>query len=275
MTARAHLLVNFDDHLYHAWQGELFEHTRRRAGVDLPVVSLVSRRGPEQRHEFPGESWVEKGYQQIAPWDDYAIYNKPYSIRSWLERTRDRAGADDRVLIVDPDFLFVGPADLPPDGSWAQSYGYMTDRTVGDAACRATATPIPFDELQPVGVPVLMARHQLASMAERFWDALVAIRADPQARQAAGWVADMWAFNIAAAEAGIRFNLWSPAAFLRDDIAPGQWMIHYCDGVTVKIDKREYHPWNRPFGLTTTAIELVRAVAELRTLRGGEILVGK
>ena len=100
---------------------------------------------------------------------------------------------------------------------------------------------------QPIAVPVLIHRDDLAFIADRWMGATEDIRNDTESRERMPWVAEMWGYVIAAAEAGLVHQMEDRQSLTDDNTVHP--IIHYSYGITSKSrpawkwDKRSYRPW--------------------------------
>ena len=103
--------------------------------------------------------------------------------------------------------------------------------------------------MQGVGIPTLVHRDDLAALAPLWLAKTEMIRKDPAFRDHIGWIAEMWAYCMAAAELGLEHAERDLACFAtedRDDVP----LVHYCfdlrDGEGGWAwGKRTYQPWTR------------------------------
>lgn len=239
-----HVLFSVDGSLYQRWQAELLAYSHRRVGQRGTLTRLWS--SDARPSSFSGSTF------RAAPWsphpitgDDYAPYNKPSAVLQWLTVTPP---ADQTVLLVDPDFVFVAPIEVEvsrgePIG---QPLSYLRPNALAPLVarhCRRRAA------LQGVGVPILIHRDDLRELAAPWLKKTEAIRDDRRSRELAGWVAEMWGYAFAAAELGLHHEARELARFSTEDRADLP-LVHYCYAVTDaagewRWDKRTYHPWKR------------------------------
>jgi hypothetical protein len=206
--------------------------------------------------------------------DDYAPYNKPSALLAWLRTTPP---ADDTVLLLDPDCIFVAPLtnEAVRGEPIAQPLSYMhPDPTVLARHCRRRSL------VCGVGVPIVIHRDDLAALAAPWLEKTESIRDDPRSRALVGWVAEMWGYVFAAAELGLRHRMRALARFSTEDQVDLP-LIHYCYASTVaegnwSWDKRSYRPWRRvddpPPSAPRAAAALMAVVNEYSAARGHRTL---
>jgi hypothetical protein len=103
--------------------------------------------------------------------------------------------------------------------------------------------------VQGVGIPILIHRDDLAAVAPLWLKKTEEIRGDPQSRETAGWVAEMWAYAFAATELGLWHTTRELARVSTEDRADLP-LVHYCYSLSDaeghwRWDKRTYRPWER------------------------------
>ncbi|MBV8673441.1 MAG: hypothetical protein JOZ33_08405 [Acidobacteriaceae bacterium] len=277
-----HVIFSCENTTYMRWQAELLHYTYARCGMRAQMTALVAKTS-EPLNGFPGEAFLVSNYRDHLPNETYEPLNKPGGIRDWAKRKGPR---DERVLIVDPDSFFVRPvADPGPlrnGEACADGHGYMRadlayTRVVLDRHCRRKCRAL----FQPVGIYILMRRDDLAAVTPLWLEKAMEIRSDKVCRAKlpdGGWISEMLAYAIAAAECGIRHRI-SRFAQANGTGLLQRPIIHYCFPVSasgrdwrreqqepVLWSKWDYKPWDDPpvdRARTSEAAELLRGLAEL------------
>jgi len=219
-------------------------------------------------------------------------FNKPGSIAEWMAADGPE---EDTVFIIDPDSAFVGiiadPGPLPLGEACAQSYDYMDislpmSQTVVNRHCRQEAR----DRVQPVGIYIMINKSDLAQLAPRWLQKTIEIRDDDFCRNALpyeGWISDMWAYAIVAAELGIRHRITNFSQMTGSN-SLAYPIIHYCFPVLTEPDqwwdpgrnqtkvwsKWDYKPWNLPPACAAGTVEgraLLDNLTELAAARNQHI----
>lgn len=229
---------------YQVWQAELLAYSHARVAQSGPLTCLVSTRDHPQ--ELPMPTFF------TPPWsphpvtgDDYAPYNKPYSLSQW---TAKAPFAEETVLVLDPDCVFLRALqlDVTRGQPIAQPVTYMHPETESAILRRHGAVPL---RLQQVAVPIAIHRSDLRELAPLWLKRTEDLRADPVARERFGWISEMWGCALAAAELGLRFQMLPLSVFPTENEVTRP-ILHYCyssvsdDGLW-RWDKRTYRPWER------------------------------
>lgn len=152
--------------------------------------------------------------------------------------------AEETVLILDPDCIFLEPVSRGCPMSQPVNYLYPSRIENQKFIKKHCANP---ELVCGVGIPLLIHRGNLAEVTPLWLKKTEEIREDPQSRQWAGWVAEMWAYAFAAAELGLRHATRELAQYSSEDRADLP-IVHYCyDSFDIwqrwKWGKREYRPW--------------------------------
>ena len=101
-----------------------------------------------------------------------------------------------------------------------------------------------------VGIPILTHKDDLVAPAPLWLKKTEEIRNDPVICNQVGWIAEMWAYALAAAELGLRHTTCELACVNKEDLADRP-VVHYCyassDATNDRWvwDKRIYRPWER------------------------------
>lgn len=258
-----HTVFSVDGSLYHRWQADLLAYSHQKVGQPGPLTRLYSAHG--RPPSFAGGTFRTEPYSpHPLSGDDYAPYNKPRALQAWLH---EATPAEDVVLILDPDCVFLKPTTASVDrgAPLAQPMNYLIPTENPELVrrhCRQGAA------VQGIGIPILIHRDDLRALVPRWLHKTEAIRDDPRSRELAGWIAEMWGYAFAAADLGLRHITQELARFQKQNRADLP-IIHYCcssqdaDGHW-EWDKRAYRPWKRvPDPPTATPLASVRFVGLL------------
>ena len=260
-----HTVFSIGNNQYQRWQAQLLAYSHRRAQQAGPLTCLVS--GLHNRDPVIDADFFTPNYfPHPVTGDRYAAYNKPAALMAWL---REAPPAEETILLVDPDCIFLNALYRQAERGRpvAQSVFYMnlrqrpdlaqppagrrpalqTDWALVDALlARYCRRP---ERVQGVGIPTLVHRDDLAALAPLWLAKTEMIRSDPDLRDRVGWIAEMWAYCMAAADLGLEHDERDLACFVtedRDDVP----LVHYCfdlgDGEGGwSWGKRSYRPWTR------------------------------
>eukprot|EP00887_Chlorella_sp_A99_P000564 scaffold17.g564.t1 len=128
---------------------------------------------------------------------------RPYALVQWALHHRHTI-PEQHIFISEPDHLLRAPPPLPAGGHpIAYPFFYMAPRLYHDILSRKfNAKGVALDRFQPTGgCPLVIDKDQFAGLALGWHDAALALRMDPEADAAFGWVKEMYAYVIAAAHA--------------------------------------------------------------------------
>jgi len=277
-----HVIFSCENTAYMRWQAELLQHTYARVGMRAQLTALVSATD-EPVHGFTCETLSVSNYKYSLPGEIYEPLNKPGGICEWTARG---GPADERVLIVDPDSVFVAavkdPGPLRRAEAYADAHDYMSsqldyNQMAIERHCRREFRAW----VQPVGVYVLIRRDDLAVLAPRWLEKAMEIRSDKVCRAKLphdGWISEMLGYAIAAAECGVRHRV-SRLAQTTGTGTLHRPIIHYCFPINesgqhwqkeqaepVLWSKWAYQPWEHPpvqRAKTAEGRELLRGLAEV------------
>ena len=262
---RVHTVFSVDGSLYQRWQADLLAYSHRKAGQTGPLTRLWCAWG--ESPVFDGQTFQTMPYSpHPVSGDSYLPYNKPMALLTWLE---DAPPAEEAVLLLDPDCIFIAPCDLSAirGEPVSQPIGYMDPASNAELVKRHGCKPT---SVQGIGIPTLIHRDDLVALTPLWVEITEAIRTDPVSRQLAGWTAEMWAYIFAAARLGLRHQLRDLARWQMEDQVDLPF-IHYCytsssaDG-RWEWNKRTYKPWQQvpdpPPGTPLATVTLIDMLNE-------------
>ena len=260
-----HTVFSIGNNHYQRWQARLLAYSHRRVRQPGKLTCLVSGlHNPEP--VIDADFFTPNYFPHPVTGDRYAAYNKPASLMAWL---REAPPDEETILLVDPDCVFLdafqGRAGRGRPVAQPIFYMNLRERPV---SVRPPAGREPFFEVdwepveallskycerpervQGVGIPTLIHRDDLAVLAPLWLAKTERIRNDFDLRDGIGWIAEMWAYCMAAADLGLDHEERDLACFAteeRDDLP----LVHYCfdlrdgDGGWTW-GKRSYQPWTR------------------------------
>lgn len=173
--------------------------------------------------------------------DDYAPYNRPVSIKEYLETVTPE---EEYMVIIDPDTIIcksLADIKVSKGRPVAQRYDYLNN----DNALQLLADRFGIKgDLQPLGMPMIIHRNDLSRLAPVWLDLTEKIRNDPESKKLAGWIAEMHSYCLAAAKVGLKHSISNeladrtPYKRLADPYVLHYDLRHDCKDFTW--DKRDY-----------------------------------
>lgn len=256
-----HTVFSMSQSPYQIWQAQLLAYSHWKVGQPGPLTALVSTDDPPQPvldRTFYTRAWSP----HPRTGDAYLPYNKPYSIMTWLAEAPPE---EETVLLIDPDCVFLEPVEIHAVRGRPIAHHRESIRSKAYAEALRPYYNRP-DLLQPMCVPVLIHRDDLAALAPRWLAVTEALREDPASRAELGWVAEMWAYIIAAAQIGLWHELRPLESFV-SDCELGTPFIHYAHHLKSPDGKWSWHkgtyrPWDPvedpPPGTPEAGVTLIR-----------------
>jgi hypothetical protein len=251
------ILVSAEDNFYQSWQMWILALSLYKVGQPGRLVNSVSLVEADRIiHPMPGYIIPSKGYKLLGL-SDYACWNKLLGMKAYLSHVKD----DGPVAVIDPDFIFIRPLDqIPPRGTVWTNYHHHMEPTPGTEIILKRHLRCGRERFFAAGVPHILHRSDLARMIDRWYQANDDIRNDPETKDIVGWISEMWAYGIAAAESGLRQE-YRPLAAGMNGPLQGEPMIHYCHDAP-EWSKRTYKPWKAPPKPDSTTSPALRVVLE-------------
>jgi hypothetical protein len=273
---------------YMCWQAQFLQFTYAKTKMNAKLTCLVSTTEDSMR-DFLCPTVEVSNYSGLIRDVPFPPLNKPGGINEWIHREPQ---LDEAILIVDPDTVFIRqviePPDLRPGFAYGQEHPYMnsdlpSSRTVLKRHCKIKARRI----VQPIGIYALIHRDDLVNISPVWLEKTLEIKSDVKCARALpdnGWISDMWAYAIAAAELGIVHQITDLAQVTGSNCLSAP-LIHYCFPLMkdkkvswtpgcngILWSKWNYEPWRvPPVGRSTTVegrilLGLLREFATSRRL---------
>jgi len=211
-------VVSVDGSPYLAWQRRLLELSCAPAGVG-PDLCVREDLAP-------------------VPGGAYPPANRPYALHRWMA---EREPGDGQVCVLDPDMVLLRPVDFVcPAGELIGDDGrYPCSERTLRALRRHVRRP---ERVTMVIPPVIVRDADLARLVEPWLEITLALWEDSVARDALGWLCEMWAVPLAAQVAGLRVRR-ARLADVPPARAPADPLVLHYAWRTAHFDKRTYQPW--------------------------------
>eukprot|EP00966_Prymnesium_polylepis_P258916 5980261-Prymnesium_polylepis.1 len=184
--------------------------------------------------------------------------NRPWGVVQLVKSEHWRSKIPEEwVLVTETDHMFMAPP--PNDATERRPVGfkfyYMTamDPKLNPVVKKFLAPGIDPSTVDQAGPsPLLIHKPLLAELAQPWWDMSIKMKRDGDANRVFGWVLEMWGYNIAARNLGVRHLDWQdlqvePQGTGTDDMET-KYIYHYTFGLVVpgtrktwRLDKRMYY----------------------------------
>lgn len=259
------ILVNKNNSDYVNWQTDLLYHSflnyhKNDKNLDFMAVVIDDHKPINCNYPFYK---CDIQSQANINGDHYVIYDRAFSIKNFLQKTKSNSNEERLFLFLEADFVFLKPfqIDNKNNNTLGQKYSYMSLKS--DEFCRKVISYYknkinPSFEIEkyykPTGWPFLIKESILSSVVDRWIELTIKFRTeDPENNPLyKNWICDMYGFNIALAEKMTPVELidimeMPPYGEEKDSTI----FYHYCykieDSLSGEIifDKRSYKPWNQ------------------------------
>ena len=213
-----HTVATSNGNDYSNWQSRvLYQTWRRVAQADPDVMRKFTRllhRGADDAlmAEIP-TTRVNPARPECDVSCDFVVADRSQALMEWSRM--EEAATCSHVLVVETDYLFVKPvprALLPARGhSVGFHYGYVNpafDKHISVARRYWPEAMGSLDLVPQTGnSPQLTTVEDFRAIMPAFRNFTVQIENDDEAREAWGWVRDMYAYSFAAAHSGVRHSV--------------------------------------------------------------------
>lgn len=139
----------------------------------------------------------------------YVVLNRPFAIKQWLEKYYF---AEEYVFMTEPDHLYLRPIPMLATPLQAAAFPFFyinpKDPKFTPIVQKFNKANAELKDFAPIGnSPVMIHKAQLKKVCT-VWDTLaIEMKHDEEANAAFGWVLEMWAYSIASAQVGVKYEL--------------------------------------------------------------------
>ncbi|KAI4337281.1 hypothetical protein L6164_015717 [Bauhinia variegata] len=284
-----HTAVTASDSVYNTWQCRImyywFKKFKDGPNSEMGGFTRILHSGkPDQ---FMDEIPTFVAQPLAAGMDQgYIVLNRPWAFVQWL---READIKEDYILMAEPDHIIVKPIpNLSRDGLGAAFPFFYIEPKKYESVLRKFFPEEngPITKIDPIGnSPVIVGKESLKKIAPTWMNVSLAMKKDPEADNAFGWVLEMYAYAVASAVHGVGNILYKDFMIQPpwDKEIGKKFIIHYTYGCdyTMKgeltygkigewrFDKRSYDhvapPKNLPLpppGVPESVVTLVKMVNE-------------
>ncbi|KAK3128535.1 hypothetical protein QOZ80_6BG0463130 [Eleusine coracana subsp. coracana] len=202
-----HTAVTASDAFYNTWQCRVmyywFKEARRApSGAEMGGFTRIlhSRRPDEFVDEIP--TFVA---DPLPDGDQgYIVLNRPWAFVQWLQKADIQ---EEYILMAEPDHIIVKPIpNLSGDGRAAAFPFFYIEPKKYEKVLRKFFPEHEgaITKIDPIGnSPVIIEKESLARIAPTWMNVSLAMKKDPEADKAFGWVLEMYAYALASALHGV------------------------------------------------------------------------
>ncbi|CAF1921054.1 unnamed protein product [Brassica napus] len=286
-----HTAVTASDSVYNTWQCRVmyywFKKIRASAGPgsEMGGFTRILHNGKPDQYMDEIPTFVA---QPLPPGTDqgYVVLNRPWAFVQWLQQADIK---EDYILMSEPDHLIVKPIpNLAKDGYGAAFPFFYIEPKKYEKVLRKYYSEErgPVTDIDPIGnSPVIVGKEALKKIAPTWMNVSLAMKKDPEADKAFGWVLEMYAYAVSSALHGVS-NILHKDFMIQppwDTEVGDKYIIHYTYGCDYdmkgkltygkvgewRFDKRSYDstppPRNLtmpPPGVSQSVVTLVKMVNE-------------
>ena len=239
-----HVMLTANEQSYVAWQSRIMyqRYLKLLRSGDSGAFGgftrvLHSERPDDLMDEIPSVvvDPLPKGVDQ-----GYVVLNRPYAIKQWLEKYNF---AEEYVFMTEPDHLYLRPIPLLAQPKLAAAFPFFyinpKDPKFTPIVQKFNKVNADLEDFAPIGnSPVMIHKDELSKVCT-VWDTLaIKMKHDAETNAAFGWVLEMWAYSIASAQVGVKYNLvpefmlqppWDKTEEIRGTGKKG-YILHYTYG---------------------------------------------
>jgi len=184
----------------------------------------------------------------------FIVMNRPWGAVQFVETEHFRNIPEEYLFFIETDHMMMRPPlnGATPEKPVGFGFYYMisTDPKLQPVVQKFLDPAIDIRTVDNVGPsPLLVHKAMLKRVARPWWDLSVKMKHDSDANHIFGWVLEMWGYNLAARNLGIRHTVSQsiqvePQGIGTDDMADKD-IYHYTFGLSLpggwRVDKRQYY----------------------------------
>ncbi|WOG87762.1 hypothetical protein DCAR_0206993 [Daucus carota subsp. sativus] len=284
-----HTAVTASDGIYNTWQTRVmyywFKKFKDEEGSDMGGFTRILHSGKADSLMDEIPTFVAQPLKDGMD-QGYIVLNRPWAFVQWLQQANIE---EDYILMSEPDHIIVKPIpNLSSDGLGAAFPFFYIEPTKQETILRKffPEEKGPITNIDPIGnSPVIVGKEALKKIAPTWMNVSLAMKKDPDADKAFGWVLEMYAYAVSSALHGVGNILYKDFMLQPpwDTEIGNKYIIHYTYGCDYdlkgkltygkigewRFDKRSYTtswpPRNLPMpppGVPESVVTLVKMVNE-------------
>jgi len=211
-----HVLLTANDSAYQRWQSRVMYYQFCKLKTQFPNSALggftrILHSGvPDSlMDEIP--TVVVDTLPSTIDDEGYVVLHRPFAFQQWLNLFADKI-PEKFVLMSEPDHLFIKPPPLVATQKAAVAFPFFyiapNDPKYKPIVDRFNTANAPPESFAPIGSsPVMISLASLKRVVPKWHALAIAMKKDKEANAAFGWVVEMWAYSIAAAQVGVVHEL--------------------------------------------------------------------
>ncbi|XP_047969002.1 hydroxyproline O-arabinosyltransferase 1-like [Salvia hispanica] len=284
-----HTAVTASDSVYNTWQCRVMyywfkQQKLRNPSSDMGGFTRVLHSGKPDRFMDEIPTFVAQPLPDGVD-QGYIVLNRPWAFVQWLQQANIE---EDYIFMSEPDHLLVKPIpNLSRDGLAAAFPFFYIEPKKFEKILRKFFPEDrgPITNIDPIGnSPVILRKDALKRIAPTWMNVSLAMKKDPEADKAFGWVLEMYAYAVASALHDVG-NILHKDFMIQppwDTVIGKSYIIHYTYGCDYdlqgkmtpgkfgewRFDKRSYNDWPPrnlslpPPGVPESVVTLVKMVNE-------------
>ncbi|GER35308.1 hypothetical protein STAS_11580 [Striga asiatica] len=287
---RFHTAVTASDSIYNTWQCRVMYYWFKKQKAMNPDSEMggftrVLHSGQPDRFMDEIPTFVAQPLPDGMD-QGYIVLNRPWAFVQWLQQAEIE---EDYIFMSEPDHILVKPIpNLARDDMGAAFHFFYIEPKKYENVLRKFFPEEngPITNIDPIGnSPVIVRKDSLKKIAPTWMNVSLAMKKDPEADKAFGWVLEMYGYAVASALHGVSNILYKDFMIQPpwDTTTSKTYIIHYTYGCDYdlqgkmtygkigewRFDKRSYDdiwpPKNLslpPPGVPESVVTLVKMVNE-------------
>ncbi|RWR75509.1 hydroxyproline O-arabinosyltransferase 1 [Cinnamomum micranthum f. kanehirae] len=284
-----HTAVTASNSVYNTWQCRVmyywFKKFRNEPGSEMGGFTRILHSGKPDKYMDEIPTFVA---DPLPPGMDqgYIVLNRPWAFVQWLKKANI---VEEYILMAEPDHIIVKPIPNLSKGRLGAAFPFFYIEPKKYESTLRKFFPEdkgPITNIDPIGnSPVIISKASLKKIAPTWMNVSLAMKKDPEADKAFGWVLEMYAYAVASAFHDVSNILYKDFMIQPPwDLEVGKkFIIHYTYGCDYdmkgkltygkigewRFDKRSYEstppPKNLPLppaGVPESVVTLVKMVNE-------------
>lgn len=198
-----HIAVTSSDSVYNTWQCRImyywFKKFKDEPNSEMGGFTRILHSGKPDRFMDEIPTFVAQPLPSGMD-QGYIVLNRPWAFVQWLQQAQIE---EDYILMSEPDHVIVKPIpNLSKDGLGAAFPFFYIEPKKYESVLRKFFPQEngPITDIDPIGnSPVIVSKEALKKIAPTWMNVSLAMKKDPEADKAFGWVLEMYAYAVASA----------------------------------------------------------------------------